>query len=428
MLNYFGYLLYIISTKSYFLLLQIIAPFNKRAKQYVDGRKNIFKHISQSIQRDTRKSIWFHVASLGEFEQARPVIEKLKIIYPNHKYIVTIFSPSGYEIRKNDTVADFIFYLPNDSRKNAKNLIGLFKPELVFWVKYDFWFFYLNELKKLKIPTFLIDASFNYKQVYFKKHAVFYKKILSSFTYIFTQNELSKTLLASINILNVKTTGDTRFDRVYNALQLTENLELIRKFKGENLLIVLGSSYELEEQMLVNYLAKNKTPKVKIIIAPHFINEDKLEDIETFFPENTIRYSKANATFIANYDSLLIDNIGMLSKIYKYADISFIGGGFKSRGLHNILEAATFGNAIIYGDELDYFPEAIDFLKNEAAICVKNQSDFDESMNNLINNYYIRQKFGNNAQQQILKNLGATEKIIDFISKAYLHLNKTKKP
>jgi 3-deoxy-D-manno-octulosonic-acid transferase len=423
MINYIGYFLYVISTNSFFLLLQIIAPFNKRAKLFVNGRKNIFSHISQSIQGDTRKSIWFHVASLGEFEQARPVIEKLRILFPNHKYIVTIFSPSGYEIRKNDSVADFIFYLPNDSKKNAKKLVTLLNPQLAFWVKYDFWFFYLNELKNQNIPTFLIDASFISKQVYFKKYAVFYKNILSNFTYIFTQNELSKTLLKSINILNAQTTGDTRFDRVYNALQLTENIDLIKQFKGENLLLVLGSSYEFEVQLLVNYLANNKTQKLKIIIAPHFIFEDKLAAIETIFFEKIIRFSKANATLIANYNSLLIDNIGMLSKIYKYADISFIGGGFKPKGLHNILEAATFGNAIIFGNELDYFPEAIEFVKNEAAISVQNQSEFDLNMNNLITNTDFRKKFGNNAQHQILKNIGATEKIIEFISKAYLHLN-----
>jgi 3-deoxy-D-manno-octulosonic-acid transferase len=239
--------------------------------------------------------------------------------------------------------------------------------------------------------------------------------MLANFTYIFTQNERSKSLLETINILNVKICGDTRFDRVYNTLQRAENLDLIKRFKGEHLLVVLGSSYIEEEQMLLNYLNENKN--IKIIIAPHFINKERLEDIETFFPENSIRYSNVNPVFIANYDVLIIDNIGMLSKIYKYADISFIGGGFKPKGLHNILEAATFGNAIIFGNELDYFPEANDFLNNNAAISVKNQSEFDINMNNLLNNDDFRQKFGSNAQQQILKNVGATKKIIDIISK-----------
>jgi 3-deoxy-D-manno-octulosonic-acid transferase len=367
MLNYLGFLLYVISTNSFFLLLQIIAPINKRAKLYVNGRKNIFRHIAQSIQGDSRTAIWFHVSSLGEFEQVRPVIEELRILKPSHKYIITIFSPSGYEIRKNDSVADFIFYLPNDSKSNAKKLVNFIKPEMVFWVKYDFWFFYLNELKKQNISTYLIDASFNSKQVYFKWYAVFYKKILENFTYIFTQNEKSKLLLEDINILNVVNTGDTRFDRVYHEKKQTESFDLIEHFKGEHLLIVLGSSYELEEQMMANYFNEN----VKIIIAPHFVNNENIEAIETFFPEKTIRYSKANSVFIANYDVLIIDNIGMLSKIYKYADISFIGGGFEPKGLHNILEAAIYENVIIFGNEIDYFPEAINFLENNAAISVK---------------------------------------------------------
>lgn len=423
MLNYIGYCIYVISTNSFFLLLQIIAPFNKRAKQFVNGRKKIFNHISQSLKGDTRNSIWFHVSSLGEFEQARPVIEKLRIKFPNHKYIVSIFSPSGYEIRKNDNIADYVFYLPNDSKKNAKKVVELFNPELAFWVKYDFWFYYLNELKIQKIPTFLIDASFNSKQVYFKKYAVFYRNILSNFTYTFTQNELSKTLLESINILNVQTTGDTRFDRVYNSLQLTENIDLIKQFKGENLLIVLGSSYTFEVQLLANFLNKNKNQNIKIIIAPHFVFEDQLVAIETIFSEKIVRFSKVNETLISNIDMLLIDSIGMLSKIYKYADISFIGGGFKPKGLHNILEAATFGNTIIFGNEIEYFPEAIEFVKNDAALSVKNQTEFDLNMNIFIKDNSIRKKIGDNAQQQILKNTGATEKIIDFISKAYLHLN-----
>lgn len=423
MINNLSFLLYFIGTNAYFLILKIMAPFNKRAKLFVVGRKNIFDHISKSIQGDSRKTIWFHVASLGEFEQARPVIEQLRDVFPKHKYIVTIFSPSGYEIRKNDAVADYIFYLPNDSKQNAKKLIDILNPQLVFWVKYDFWYFYLNALKKRNIPTFLIDASFNNIQIYFKKYAVFYRNLLANFTFIFTQNERSKLLLENIQVLSVITTGDTRFDRVYNALQQTEDLNMIKQFKGESLLVVLGSSYELEEQMMAKFLANHKNIKVKLIIAPHFIFEDKLEDIETFFPENIVRYSKANATFIANYDSLLIDNIGMLSKIYKYADISFIGGGFKPKGLHNILEAATFGNAIIFGNEVDYFPEAINFKETEAAICIENQQEFEKKMFELITNSEFRSKTGNNAQQEIFKNIGATEKIINYISNTYLYLN-----
>ncbi len=420
---YLGYWLYTIGNNGYFAMLKFAALFNNRAKLFIDGRKNLIARITQTLQNDSRKSIWFHVASLGEFEQARPVIEQLKSLYPNHRFIITIFSPSGYEPRKNDTLADYIFYLPKDSKKNAQALFRLFNPVMAFWVKYDFWFHYLNVLKNNNIPVFLIDASFNSKQIYFKPYSHFYHKLLSNFDFIFTQNENSTQLLKTIKITNVQTTGDTRFDRVYNALQQTENLPLIAQFKGDKLLIVIGSSYQLEEEMLANFFSTNPTLSYKLIIAPHFINEERLQEIEKTFPEKIIRYSQANATNIANYQSLVIDNIGMLSKIYKYADISFVGGGFKPKGLHNILEAATFGNAIIFGNEIAYFPEAIAFRDQEAAISVQNQQEFNKAFKKLTENIEFRKAMGVKAQQIILENVGATQKIIQYISKAYIHLN-----
>jgi 3-deoxy-D-manno-octulosonic-acid transferase len=420
---YLGYLLYLISTNSYFLVIKIISPFNKRAKLFVEGRKDLIELITKKIVHDSRKSIWFHVASLGEFEQARPVIEELKLIYPYHKIIVTVFSPSGYEPRKNDSIADYIFYLPNDSQKNAQALVKLFKPSLVFWVKYDFWYHYLIQLKNNNIPTFLIAASFHSNQIYFKKYAVFYKQLLSDFSFIFTQNETSTKLLNTININHVQTTGDTRFDRVFNTLKQTENLPLIELFKGDNLLIVIGSSYKLEEEMLTSFLNEYQGKNYKLIIAPHFINEERLLEIEKIIPKKIIRYSNANATNIFNYQSLVIDNIGMLNQIYKYADISFIGGGFKNKGLHNILEAATFGNAIIFGNKIGYFPEAIEFVKIKGALCVKNQEEFNSYFNKLLTDDLWRNELGDKAKQEITANTGATEKIIKYISKAYLHLN-----
>jgi 3-deoxy-D-manno-octulosonic-acid transferase len=418
-----GYLLYLVSTNSYFILVKMISPFNQRAKLYVEGRKDLIELISKKIVHDSRKSIWFHVASLGEFEQARPVIEQLRLVCPYHKIIVTIFSPSGYEPRKNDSVADYIFYLPNDSKKNAQVLIKLFKPSMVFWVKYDFWFHYLVQLKKNNIPTFLIAASFHANQIYFKTYATFYKQLLSNFSFIFTQNETSTKLLNGININQVQTTGDTRFDRVYSSLKQTGDLPLIEQFKGNNLLIIIGSSYKIEEEILANFLNQYSEEKFKLIIAPHFINEERLLEIEKIIPQKTIRYSKANSTNISYYQSLIIDNIGMLNKLYKYADVSFVGGGFKNKGLHNILEPATFGNAIIFGNKIAYFPEAIEFVKINGALGVKNQVEFNNCFNKLLTDDLWRNELGDKAKQQILSNIGATEKIIKYISKAYLPLN-----
>lgn len=421
MLHTIGYWLYVIGTHTYFYLLNLVAIFNDRAQLFVNGRKQLFEKIEKVLTGDNRKTIWFHVSSLGEFEQARPVIEQLKLIYTNHKFIVTVFSPSGFEPRKNDAVADYIFYLPNDSEKNAKKLISLFQPELVFWIKYDFWFHYLNELKKQHIPTFLIDASFQKNQIYFKKYAVFYKQILASFTHIFTQNINSKILLQKININQVSDTGDTRYDRVFNTLQKTQELPLIELFKNNNTLVVIGSSYILEEEMMAEFIRANN-PSIKLIIAPHFVNHERIAQIEHCFTQKCIRYSKANTNNIGNYNILIIDNIGMLNSIYKYTDIAFIGGGFKPKGLHNILEAATFSNAIIFGDAIHYFPEAKEFLNFHAAISLKSQLEFNNTMLKLLNNNSFRKTTGNNAQKLIFKNIGAAQKIVQHITQEYLYL------
>jgi 3-deoxy-D-manno-octulosonic-acid transferase len=418
---YFGLVLYVISTKTYFFIVKLFSLFNPRAKLFVQGRKNLIEKITHSFKNKNQKSIWFHVASLGEFEQARPVIEELKKIYSQHVFVVTFFSPSGYELRKNDPLVDYIFYLPNDSAKNAKKLIDAFNPAMAFWVKYDFWFFYLNRLKKLNIPIYLIDASFNSKHIYFKKYGTFYKKMLQNFTHIFTQNDESVKLLSKVQLFNSTFTGDTRFDRVYQSLLNTQKIPLIEFFKGENTLIVLGSSYRIEEIFMANYLNANKSKNLKIIIAPHFVNQNRIKEIESSFPDS-IKFSMANEQNIKNFSVLIIDNIGMLSSIYQYADISFIGGGFVRKGLHNILEAATFGNAIIFGNETSYFPEAGLFLKEGATIEVKNQSTFNETMNLLILNQAYRVNLGNKSQVLIKKNIGSTKKIIENIQNSVLHL------
>ncbi|MEI7979178.1 MAG: glycosyltransferase N-terminal domain-containing protein [Bacteroidota bacterium] len=417
MFYYIGFIFYVIGIKLYNILLVAISPFNKRAKIFIKGREKLVENIALKLKNDTRKTIWFHVSSLGEFEQARPVIEKLRLIYSDYKYVITVYSPSGFETRKNDKIADYIFYLPNDSKKNAKQLVDLFNPEMVFWVKYDFWFFYLNELKKRNIPTYLIAASFNNDQIYFKFYGSFLKSIIAKFTYIFTQNLKSVDLLKSIKIYNSISVGDPRFDRVYETLVQTEELEILNIFKGNNLLIVLGSSYALEEKMLANFLLNQKYLNIKIVVAPHFIGEERLIEIENIFNKQTVRYSRVNANLLSNYEVLVIDNIGMLNKIYKYANISFIGGGFVHKGLHNILEAAVFGNAILYGNKISYFPEATEFSNNEAAILVENEVDFNESLKNIIENETYRNTLGTNAKELILKNRGATEKIISYISK-----------
>ncbi len=421
MLYYVAFFLYIIGTNTYFLLLKLLTPFHARAKKFTESRQKIFELIESELNTETRQSIWFHVASLGEYEQAKPVIERLKQELPQYCIIVTFFSPSGYENRKDNKLADYTFYLPYDSAKNAKKTVGLFKPVMAFWVKYDFWFYFLNQLKKQNIPTYLIAANYNKAHLYFKWYAGFFRKMLKQFQMVFTQNQNTEILLKNIGIERVITTGDPRFDRVYQSVQRLETLSLIEQFKEDNLLIVIGSSYDIEEKYLAKYLAKYKHDKVKYIVAPHFIDEKRLVEIESTFGK-MLRYSRANSTNIAKHKGLLIDNIGMLSKIYRYADIVIIGGGFKPKGLHNILEAATFGKPIIYGDQINYFPEALLFSKVNASIMVSNELEFCNELNSLVINKPKRLQIGLNAESVVLDNLGATEKILSEITKPSLNL------
>ncbi|MES2656507.1 MAG: glycosyltransferase N-terminal domain-containing protein [Bacteroidota bacterium] len=417
MLYYIGFVLYLLATNAYFLVIKLIAPFNARAKAFNSGRKGLLKHIEQSLQNETRQSIWFHVASLGEFEQAKPLIEVLKVKFPQYCIVITFFSPSGYENKKDDSIADYIFYLPNDSKKNAVPFIKLIKPAMAFWVKYDFWYYYLNQLSKNNIPVYLIAASFTEDHAYLKWYAAFYKKMFHCFRFIFTQNTKTALLLNNIGINQTLITGDTRFDRVYQSVQQFESLPLIEQFKQDKLLIVVGSSYVIEETFLQHFMEKNPNTGVKIIIAPHFISPERLDEIEQHFT-GILRFSQANATNIEKHQSLLIDNIGMLSKIYRYADIAFIGGGFKAKGLHNILEAATFGKPIIHGDKIGYFPEAKLLNTNKGSIVVNDETSFETALSSLLNDKDKRLTMGNNAKQLVLDNVGATEKIISKIIKA----------
>ncbi len=421
MLYYVAFILYIIGTNAYFLLLKLLSPFNARASKFTKGREKIFDLIESELIAETRQSIWFHVASLGEYEQAKPVIERLKQELPQYCIVITFFSPSGYENRKDNKLADYTFYLPYDSAKNAKRVVSLFKPVMAVWVKYDFWFYFLNQLKKQHIPIYLIAANYNKAHLYFKWYAGFFRKMLNQFHIVFTQNQNTEILLKKIGIERVITTGDPRFDRVYQSVQQLETLSLIEQFKEDNLLIVIGSSYDIEEKYLAKYLAKYKHDKVKYIVAPHFIDEKRLLEIESTFGK-MLRYSRANSTNITKYNGLLIDNIGMLSKIYRYADIVIIGGGFKPKGLHNILEAATFGKPIIYGDQIKYFPEALLFNKVNASIMVSNEFEFCNELNSLVINKPKRLQIGLNAESVVLDNLGATEKILSEITKPSLNL------
>jgi len=351
-------LLYIIGIWAYTLLIKLFSLFNPKAKLFIKGRKNIFNIIAQKIN-PAEKHIWFHFASLGEFEQGRPVLEKIKNLYPAKKIIITFFSPSGYEIRKNYALAD-VFYLPIDTPGNAKRFISSINPEMAIFTKYEFWHFYFKELKDQGIPLYVISGIFRESQAFFKWYGNFYRNILKSVTYFFVQNKESENLLKSIGLNNVTISGDTRFDRVYENAQSPKALPLIESFIGNSPTLICGSTWPEDEKILS--ALSEKYPNWKFIIAPHEIHESHIESIEKQFSVNNVRFSifsSSNQTPNAEHQTLIVDNIGMLSSLYQYGKVAYIGGGF-GIGIHNTLEAAAFGLPVIFGPKYDKFQEAKD--------------------------------------------------------------------
>ncbi|WGK94863.1 MULTISPECIES: 3-deoxy-D-manno-octulosonic acid transferase [Flavobacterium] len=395
------------------LLLQIFAFFIPKINLFVTGRKDVFSTLKSKIKPDD-KTIWFHAASLGEYEQGLPVIEKMKENHPNHKIIVSFFSPSGYEVRKNNTVADATVYLPLDTMKNAKKFIQLAHPDLVFFIKYEFWPNYLNELKKQQIPTYLISGIFREKQAFFKWYGGFYRKALEAFTYFFVQNESSLQLLHQLGKNNAVVSGDTRFDRVATILEKDNTLDFIETFKNNTTTIVIGSSWPKDEELLLNFINSSPT-NCKYIIAPHNIKREQIQQLKTNCVKKVVFFSEKEDKNLADYNVFIIDTIGILTKIYSYADIAYVGGGFGHPGVHNILEPATFGIPIIIGPHYSHFAEAIDLVDLKGCITINNQTELNKSLENLIANTSERIKMGKICAQFVQKNKGAVNQILKYI-------------
>ncbi|WP_374505549.1 3-deoxy-D-manno-octulosonic acid transferase [Flavobacterium sp.] len=395
------------------LLLQIFAFFIPKINLFVTGRKDVFSTLKSKIKPDD-KTIWFHAASLGEYEQGLPVIEKMKENHPNHKIIVSFFSPSGYEVRKNNTVADATVYLPLDTMKNAKKFIQLAHPDLVFFIKYEFWPNYLNELKKQQIPTYLISGIFREKQAFFKWYGGFYRKALEAFTYFFVQNESSLQLLHQLGKNNAVVSGDTRFDRVATILEKDNTLDFIETFKNNTTTIVIGSSWPKDEELLLNFINSSPT-NCKYIIAPHNIKREQIQQLKTNCVKKVVFFSEKEDKNLADYNVFIIDTIGILTKIYSYADIAYVGGGFGHPGVHNILEPATFGIPIIIGPHYSHFAEAIDLVDLKGCITINNQTELNKSLENLITNTSERIKMGKICAQFVQKNKGAVNQILKYI-------------
>ena len=391
-------------------LLKIVAIFSPKIKLFVDGRKPVFEILESKI-KPSDKTIWFHAASLGEYEQGLPVIEKTKEKYPNHKIVLTFFSPSGYEVRKNNTVADVTVYLPLDTKNNAKLFLSLVHPEKVFFIKYEYWPNYLNELKKLGTPTYLISGIFRENQMFFKWYGGFYRKALDTFTYFFVQNESSKNLLMQLGKTNVAVSGDTRFDRVASILEKDNALDFISDFKNDTLTIVIGSSWPKDESLLVDFINQT-SEKVKFIIAPHNIKGEQIQELKNSISKNTVLFSEKSTKNLADFDVFIIDTIGILTKIYSYADIAYVGGGFGNPGVHNILEPATFGVPIVIGPNYSHFAEATALVNTEGCISISNKSELYDAFTNLIHNDAIRNEKGHICSTFVQMNKGATEIIM----------------
>ncbi len=407
---FFLYNLLVIFTSG---ILRLIALFNPKMKLFVDGRKSSFPILEEKIAK-ADKTIWFHAASLGEYEQGLPVIEKIKERFPEHKIILTFFSPSGYEVRKNNTVADATLYLPMDTAANAKKFLDLAHPEMVFFIKYEFWPNYLAELKKRNIRTFLISGIFRPKQVFFKWYGGFYRKALATFEHFFVQHAAAKELLAGIGLHNVTVSGDTRFDRVAAILEKDNHLGFIEDFKGENLAIVIGSSWPKDEALLANYI-NNAEKGIKFIIAPHNIKPEQIAQLQASIDRKTVLFSSKDGQKLHDFDVLIIDTIGILTKIYSYADIAYVGGGFGNPGVHNILEPATFGVPIVIGPNYSHFAEATALVGMEGCLSISDQKSLDEAFDLLISNEDERHEKGHICATFVQMNKNATAKIMEKI-------------
>lgn len=393
-------------------IIKLSALFSPKMKLFVNGRKTVFATLAEKIQTDD-KVIWFHAASLGEYEQGLPVMEKIKEQYPAHKILVTFFSPSGYEVRKNTKDADVVVYLPLDTKANAQKFMDLAHPELVFFIKYEFWPNYLNEVKKRNTEAYLISGLFRENQIFFKWYGGFYRNALKAFNHLFVQYESSKKLLQGIGFTNVTVSGDTRYDRVSRILERDNTLPFIEQFIDGKTIIVFGSSWPKGEALFTDFI--NSSEGVKYIIAPHTIGESHITELQNAITKKTVLFTEMEGKNLAEYDVFIANTIGILGKIYSYADAAYVGGGFGTAGLHNILEPAAFGVPIIIGPNHQKFPEAVALVQMGGCIVVNNKAEMEEALTQLAYNDAYRAEKGHIAGTFVSMNRGAVTIIMNKI-------------
>jgi len=403
----------------YRLGVRIAALFGEKPKLWLRGRRGLLDKIATDLQGKNEKRIWIHCSSLGEFEQGWPLIESIKQEYPYYKIVLTFFSPSGYEIRKNYAEADYVYYLPMDSHRNARRFIEMVNPALAVFVKYEFWYYYLSQLKKATVPTILVSAAFRKGQIFFKPHGGLFRKMLRCFDYLFVQDDESKNLLETIGLKdNVIVAGDTRYDRVLAIAASVKSFPLIEKFKEKDKLIIAGSTWS-EDEDLLRHALPSLPEDWKLIIAPHEIDEAHIEHLQNMFAGHSVLYSELSEE-PAGYQVLIIDNIGMLSSLYSYGEIAYVGGGFQKGGIHNVLEPAVFGLPVFFGPVYDKFVEAKALVSRMYAFPISEKEHFNNSLGKLMEEVNRRHSIRKAIQDYIAAQTGATRRILDVVGPQWL--------
>lgn len=404
-----------------FLLLyplgaRVVSFKNEKAKKWLEGRKNIFNDLSAAIVHD-KKIAWIHCSSLGEFEQARPLIEKLSQQFPNARIVLTFFSPSGYEVQKNYKAADHVFYLPLDSKWNATKFLDIVNPAFIIFIKYEFWYYYITEARKRNIPVVLASGVFRKSQPFFQWYGDFHRAMIRAFSFIFVQDDRSAELLHSIGIRDIALTGDTRFDRVLTIAKEFQPVDLIDAFCGSHPVIVAGSTWTEDDKELDHFA--NTNPHIRFIIAPHEISKDRITECLGLY-KSAVTYSEYDPEKQTNANVLIVDCIGLLSKLYHYATIAYIGGGFGADGVHNVLEAAVYGKPVVFGPVYDKYIEAAELVDNGGAFAVESALELEKQFNQLMDDEFLYKQACLAAKNFVEENAGATEKIISYIQEKRL--------
>ncbi|MCF0189268.1 MAG: 3-deoxy-D-manno-octulosonic acid transferase [Bacteroidaceae bacterium] len=404
--------MYSIAIFLYSLGVVLVSPFHKKARQMVKGRWDTFRILRKQVKKDERY-IWFHTASLGEFEQGRPLIERIRAEHPEYKILLTFFSPSGYEVRKNYAGADIVCYLPFDMNGNVKSFFRLVRPEMAFFIKYEFWANFITACHRRGIPVYSVSSIFRENQIFFRWYGRKYSHMLHRVRHFFVQNEESRELLSKIHIDKVTVAGDTRFDRVLDIRKAAKDLPLVEAFTaGVRHTFVAGSSWAPDEDLFIPYFNEHK--EMKLIIAPHVISEEHLRQIEGKLERPALRYSKATEANVASADCLIIDCFGLLSSIYRYGDVAMVGGGF-GVGIHNVPEAAVYGIPVIVGPNNRKFQEAQYLLKKGGCREVTDADEFNATLTRLLTNDKFREQCGKVCHDYIVGGAGATDIVMKKI-------------